>query len=136
MLICFQVSNLHERLRKMTDERNFYRNQFEKVSNALQTYAGGGAGGGSSPAAAAAAAAAAAVAASQHGQDLTLQVIWLSECLTSDLQCSAMDPCIPGQNSSGQNFKIRNAKRYQNMIGIALEELKKLHWFWKFQGCL
>ena len=74
MLICFQVSNLHERLRKMTDERNFYRNQFEKVSNALQTSAGGGGGGGSSPAAAAAAAAAAAVAASQHGQDLTLQV--------------------------------------------------------------
>lgn len=54
----------------MTDERNFYRNQFEKVQSALhQTTAGN-----SSPAAAAAAAAAAAVAASQHGQDLTLQV--------------------------------------------------------------
>ena len=60
----------------MTDERNFYRNKLENLSSALQTSGGGGGGGGgsSSPAAAAAAAAAAAVAASQHGQDLTLQV--------------------------------------------------------------
>ena len=46
------------------------------------------------------------------------------------------DHCISGQKLSGQNFKIWNAKRYQKMIGIALVELKEVHWFWKFQGCL
>ena len=34
-----------------------------------------------------------------------------------------------------RKFKIWNAKRYQKMIGITLEELTKMHWFRKFQRC-
>ena len=70
--------------------------------------------------------------------------IGLYNCIFSEKRCETKSKvcCINprttevhGRMTHWEFLKIRNEQKYQNIILITFQHLKKLYWFWKLWGC-